>query len=78
MLDQGAHGGIADERRAQSAEAELPVHATLHQLERHGGLEQQLGGAAGQLQRGGDVSGALRALREQLEELEAHAGIQDL
>ena len=78
VADHRRHAGIADERGAQRAERIAVSAAALHEIERRRGLEQPLSALAWQVDPFGDPVDAARPRGQQLEQVDLHAGGEDL
>ena len=78
MLDHRADRRIADQRRAQVPRPNRPPVRRSTSSSDTAASSRQLRGAVGEVQRRSDVGRGLRALGEQIEEPQPHAGVQDL
>ena len=78
MRDERERRRIADERRAELAEAEALLAAPLDEAERGGGVQQPRRGVDRELELLGDLLHIARLLEQKLQELQPHAGEQHL
>ena len=78
MLDQGRNGRLVGHRRAERAKSEPAERTPLDKIERSRGGEQPFGRIDREPEIGRQVVWRRRSRPQQIEELQAHAGIQHL